>query len=251
MNELVELYKKHKSQTHKFISTLTDNENMLKKYTHFKGDGMYFKVDPSNKSFPWSKDQKFRYINKKIDIKQNEESMNTIKNIGKLIFKPLIELQFFNHSKKELDFLIENIFDFALATESDRYQMKTKTSGKTHQNKYMTIDKIIHVNENEINIVMQINFDVVNIVYPIAFHCEGSDVVIFTKDLKIKKPNVFDKQKFNKNDLEKIEKYIRDYIGNIVFKRCYAKELKNFYSEEYDYSMFEESHLELLNAYKF
>ncbi len=248
MNDIVELYKKYKNKTPNYLSTLTGDLKLLKQDSDFKGNGLYLKIDKSKKELNMSNSQKYRYINKCLKINQSKESIETLRMITKFCFEPLIELDFFNHKEKELNFVIDDIIDSLLTIDDESYELKTKTSGKSYNNKDLKVQKMININENNVNILIKIYFNIVNEYYPIAFHCDNETIVFFTENKNVKKK--YTVKEFKKNDLESIKKHIRDYIGEATFNRCYGKDFKKFYSSDYNYSMFERSHLDLLMAYK-
>lgn len=253
MNELSNLYATYRSKMLKCdeLKKLMNGVTVFNNFSKFgNSNGLYVAINKSQKDICWSPDQKFRYISKRIDITLNKNDIDYLKQIGKYIIEPMTELKFFKHSDQEINFVIEDIIDNAINIENESYMLKTKTSGKSYQNRELIVNKLFFINEKVSNIVFKMDFDIGNNKYPIAFHLQEDKLILYIRDIQKTKTIFYNRFEFEKNDLENIKNTIRDYYRRQIYISCYEKEMKAFYSKDYEYSMFEPDHYELLIAYR-
>lgn len=253
MNELSILYEKHKNKMIKCeeLKKLMNGVSVFNNFSKFgKTKGIYISINKSQSDVCWSANQKLRYLSKKIDLTLSQDDINYFKQIGHYIIQPMNELNFFKHSEQEINFVLEDIVDNATNIENESYTLKTKTSGKSYHNRELIVNKLFFINEKIANIVFKIDVDIGNNNFPIAFHLQEDKLVLYIRDTQKTKTIFFTRLEFDKNDLDSIQNTIRDYYRKQIYTSCYEKEMKAFFSKDYEYIMFDPDHYELIKAYR-
>lgn len=249
---VIELYKQHGKPVlkHKDFLNLFGGFEMIKHYAVFptsEKDEMYMITAKKSKAFPADSNQKYRHIISTLNDQLNVTPKEIEQRILDTVFDTYVKMGLIKHSKDEINFYKNDIILSNGFVDNDVYQLKTKTSGKSYQNKPMRVFKYFYINDNEFTIVSSIVQEIQKRTFTIAYHLKGDKVVVFSSD-----PHNLAKT-ILKNEFESVDKaveFIREYFRKIIFDFCWKRELQTFFTNtDYDYNSFEQNHLDLYFAY--
>lgn len=249
INELFTKYNKAIFKQKDFLN-LFDGFEMLKHYGVFPVDPkneMYMVTAKSSAAFQVNSNQKYRHIIHRLGNQMNIMPSEMEEKIIDNIFDTYIRMGLIKHSEAEINFYKNDIMLSSRFVDNDSYDLKTKTSGRSYYNKPMKIFKYFYINDNEFTLVNSIVQEIQKHNYTVAYHQKGDKFIVFISD-PYKNIKTIIKNQFD--TLDEVNEFIKNYFEKIIFEVCWKKDLQNFFTNpSYDFTMFEQSHLDLYFAY--
>lgn len=235
---------------HKDYLNIFNGFEMIKHYGVFPINGpeeMYMITAKKSAAFPADSNQKYRHIIDKLGDQIKQMPIEMERKIIDTVFETYVRMGLIKHSQAEVDFYKNDIVLSTHFVDNDVYGLKTKTSGKSYQNKPMRVFKYFYINQDEFTIVNSIVQEIQKHTFTVAYHLKGDKIVVFTTDPHARVKTVL-KDEFN--SIEDAIEFIKVYFEKIIFHFCWRKDLQGFFSDtSYEYESFEQNHLSLYFAY--
>lgn len=247
-----EVYQKHRKAMfkHEDFLNIFDGFEMFKHYAVFPvstNKEMYMITAKKSQNFPADSNQKYRNIISRLGNQLSTMPKEWEQRILDMIFTTYVRMGVIKHTQAEINFYKNDIMLSSNFVDNDVYHLKTKTSGKSYQNKPLRVFKYFYINDEEFIIVNSLMQEIQKRTFTIAYHLKGDKIVVFTTDIGSNKKVVL-KDEFD--TIDETMKFLSTYLEKTIFQLCWRRDLQTYYSNpNYEYDSFEQSHLDLYFAY--